>query len=565
MVAGRIESINLAEMALRIRELKAAERYEDRLIDFCDYVWPVVEPAIPFVKGWAIEAVADHLQAVTEGDIRKLLINVPPGFTKSLMTDVFWPAWEWGPRNLPHYRYVCFSYTSHITERDNMRCRNIVMSDRYQRVWGKRVIVSNEQFTKVKFANIQTGWKLATSVTGIGVGERGDRIIIDDPNNTQEVESEAIRANTELWFTEVIPSRLNNPKESAIVIIMQRLHERDVSGIALARNMGYTHLRIPMEYEPRLYINGWTPEGIKTFEYGLAAEFLGKYPEKIFWEDPRIKDGELAWPERFPPEETKQLKNDYTEVGWAGQYQQSPAPRGGSIIKRDFWQPWTQEQYPPLEYILASLDTAYTEKEANDFSGMTVWGVFRGESETLVDRMGNIIEQPGNPKVILLYAWRERLQFHELITRVVDTCTLAPGTKSDIALARFPADRLLIESRSAGISVAQEISRIAGFSGKFSIELVNPKNMDKVARAHSIEAMFEHGMVHAPDRPFAYMVMDEAAVFPNGATDDLTDSLTMALRWLRDQNFALRKEEFSEQMANRLAFRPGRSKALYPC
>src|SRR5512143_1152770 len=111
---------------------------EGSLLKFAEYVWPVVEPAIPFIKGWAIEAIAEHLEAVTHGHIRRLLMNVPPGFTKSLMTDVFWPAWEWGPRNMPWLRYVCASYSNHLTERDNMRCRNIVISDRYKKLWGRR-------------------------------------------------------------------------------------------------------------------------------------------------------------------------------------------------------------------------------------------------------------------------------------------------------------------------------------------------------------------------------------------------------------------------------------------
>src|SRR5512143_851701 len=105
---------------------------EGSLLAFAEYVWPVVEPAIPFIKGWAIGAIAEHLEAVTNGEIRRLLINVPPGFTKSLMTDVFWPAWEWGPQNMPWMRYMCAAYSNHLTERDNMRCRNIVISDRYR-------------------------------------------------------------------------------------------------------------------------------------------------------------------------------------------------------------------------------------------------------------------------------------------------------------------------------------------------------------------------------------------------------------------------------------------------
>src|SRR6267142_1234716 len=146
-------NVLIARAAAAISKVKGRERCEGSLMDFTEYVWPVVEPAIPFVKGWAISAIAEHLEAVTRGDIKRLLINVSPGFTKSLLTDVMWPAYEWGPQNKPWYRYVCASYYNHLTERDNMRCRNIVMSDRYQRLWGSRFGISNDQFTKVKFAN----------------------------------------------------------------------------------------------------------------------------------------------------------------------------------------------------------------------------------------------------------------------------------------------------------------------------------------------------------------------------------------------------------------------------
>ena len=160
-----------------------------------------------------------------------------------------------------------------------MRCRNIVLSDRYKKYWGSRFGISNEQFTKVKFANDKTGWKLATSVAGIGTGERADRVIIDDPNNPIEMESEAIRRNTNMWFTEIIPDRLNNQKESAIVVIQQRTHEDDVSGTAISREMGYVHLMIPMRYDSARHC--------RTI-YG--------------WSDPREdpQEGELAWQERFP-------------------------------------------------------------------------------------------------------------------------------------------------------------------------------------------------------------------------------------------------------------------------
>lgn len=531
MSANRV----LLNATLRIAAMKEAEKFEGRLIEFAEYVWPVVEPAIPFIRGWAIEAVSEHLEAVTHGQIKRLLINVPPGFTKSLFTDVFWPAWEWGPRNLPWLRYMCASYSNHLTERDNMRCRNIVISDRYKRLWGKRFGISNEQFTKVKFANNQTGWKLATSVSGIGTGERADRVIIDDPNNPLEMESEAIRDHAIMWFTEVIPDRLNNPTESAIVVIQQRTHEDDISGTAISREMGYTHLMIPMYYDPSRHCSTILRPG-----YG---------ENEVIWDDPRETEGELAWPERFPKEICDGLQRDKGPYAWAGQYQQSPEPRGGSILKRHFWQLWKEPKFPHFEFILGSLDTAYTVKEENDASALTIWGVFRDSNN--------------NPKVMLIWAWQERLEFNSLVQRVIDTCTV---TSAPSAVPRFPVDKLLVEAKSSGMSVGQELYRLIRGTGSFGVELINPMVYgDKVARVHAIQHLFADEMIFAPDRAYADMVIDQCAVFPRGSKDDLVDSTSQALRYLRDMGFALRRDEHQlEEEEEMRYYGQSASMPLYP-
>lgn len=548
----------LVRAGLKIAKIQEAARYEGGLMDFAEYVWPVVEPAVPFVRGWAIEAIAEHLEAVTKGHIQKLLMNVPPGFTKSLLTDVMWPAWEWGPRNKPWLRYICASYSSHLTERDNMRCRNIVISDRYRKMWGHRFGISNEQFTKIKFANDHTGWKLATSVGGIGTGERGDRVIVDDANNPLEMEFEATRNHTNMWFTEILPDRLNNPKESAIVVIQQRTHEDDVSGTALSRNMGYTHLMIPMEYDSSRHCKtflGWNSDGSEKF-----------------WEDPRKRDGELAWPERFTEQIVNDLQRDKGPYAFHGQYQQSPEPRGGSIIKRDFWQLWEQKHYPPFEFILASIDTAFTAKEENDASALTVWGIFRDDVVRDVEtaalwtpRDGSqVTRQPeGNPKIMLIYAWQERLEFHDLIQAVIDTCTISRMPKK---YPQFSVDRLLVEAKANGMSVGHELMRMFSGTGKLGIELINPTIYgDKVARVQSIQHIFSDKMIYAPDKDFSDMVIDQCAVFPKGSRDDLVDSTSMAIRWLRDMGFAPRREEYAVETEESMLYKSSRSLGpLYP-
>lgn len=542
-----------------IQRAQEQAAFEGKLIDFAEYVWPVVEPAIPFIKGWAIEAIAEHLQAVTEGHIRRLLINVPPGFTKSLMTDVFWPAYEWGPRNMPWLRYMCAAYSNHLTERDNMRCRNIVVSDRYKHFWGNRFKISNEQFTKIKFANDQTGWKLATSVGGIGTGERADRVIIDDPNNPMEMESEAVRNTAIMWFTEIIPDRLNSQKDSAIVVIQQRTHEDDVSGTALSREMGYTHLMIPMRHDPGRHcttIIGYDP----------------KTGEDKTWEDPRTEDEELAWPERFPPKICDDLERDKGPYAWAGQYQQMPAPRGGSILKDHFWQLWDQDKYPQFEFILASLDTAMTAKDENDPSALTVWGVFREdkiitdvESEALwIPRNGQTMRAiKGNPKVMLLWAWKEHLDFNDLVQKVINTCVPSPAP---VAHPRFPVDRILIENKSNGNAVANELERMFSGSGRIGIEIIDPKQYgDKVARAISIQHIFSDGMVYAPNKTWADMVIKQCALFPRGSEDDLVDTVTQAIRWLRETGFVLKPKEHDMVEEEDLMYRNQNSfRPLYP-
>ena len=549
----------LAKAAIAIAKAKERIGAEQTLMGFAEYVWPVVEPSIPFIKGWAIEAVAEHLQAVTEGQITRLLMNVPPGFTKSLMTDVFWPAWEWGPCNMPWMRYVCSSYSNHLTERDNMRCRNIVISDRYQKMWGNRFKISNEQFTKVKFANDKTGWKLATSVAGIGVGERGDRFIIDDPNNTMDMESEQIRYNTNMWFTEVVPDRLNNPQKSAIVIIQQRLHEDDVSGVALSREMGYTHLMIPMRHD--------------VHRHCTTSVLVPRNEEMVPWEDPRVEDGELAWPDRFTDEVCDNMERDKGPYAWSGQYQQFPVPRGGAILKEDYWQLWDKDRYPNFEFIVASLDPAFTEKDENDPSAMTIWGVFRGGTDENIqpvpDHLGRHKfwelnqHMTENPKVMLLYAWEERLQFTDLLQKVLDTCIPNPGSGSP----SFPVDRLIIEAKGSGQSVGQELHRLVRGTGKIGVDLIDPKKYgDKWARVNAIEHLFRDGMIYAPDRVWADKVIRQCAIFPKGSHDDLVDTTSQALRWLRDMGFALRREEYAMAAEDEMSYdNRNLINPLYPC
>jgi predicted phage terminase large subunit-like protein len=459
-----------------------------------------------------MDAICEHLEAVTDGEIRRLLINVPPGSSKSLLCNVFWPAWEWSM--FPHLRYLSFSYAAHLTERDNRRFRDVIQSQRYQKLFGHKfsLVKKGEEYV----SNTKTGFKVATSIGGVGTGERGDRVILDDPHNVKEAESDVVRDGTTDWFATAMSNRLNNMEKSAIVAIMQRVHESDVSGYILDKGLQYDHLCIPAEYEA-----------------------LRHCTTSIGWSDPRTEEVESFWPERFNVavlEEQKHLMGPY---GYAGQYQQRPSPKGGGIIKREWWQLWEDKAFPPLDYIVAYCDTAYTEKTMNDPSAMIVFGVF---SQDAVAHANKTVGPYGAiswtersysemiPKVIVMHAWQERLEFHNLVEKVRATAV------------KFKCDKVIVENKASGISVAQELRRVYGHED-FGVQLNDPKSQDKIARLHSIQHLFSEGLIYAPDRAWADMVITQVEGFPTAKHDDLTDCISGGLRHLRDIGLLTRSIE----------------------
>lgn len=508
----RLERFKIEEIA------KDAERIKERcqtLIGFVKEAWHILEPGTKMVEGWAMEAICEHLEAITYGDITRILINVPPGFSKSLLTNVFFPAWEWAM--FPHLRYVAFSYSAALTYRDNGRFRDLLMSPWYQGVFGDKFKL--RKVGEERVTNGLMGFKFASSVGGVGTGERGDRVLLDDPHNVKEAESDIVRKETVRWVREGMSNRLNDMEKSAIAVIMQRVHEDDVSG-ALIELGNYEHLMIPMEWDGR------------------------RYTTSIGWTDPRTEDAELAWPERFSRPVVRDFKSTLGPYGYAGQYQQAPAPRGGGIFKRDWWQLWGNpdnpsdpefRKFPNCEYIIGVLDGAYTTKQENDPSAMTVWGVWRDKYDM--------------PKVIMMSAWRDRLAINDLVERSASTAK------------RFKIDRLLIEAKATGISVAQEIQRLHSGEG-YAVQLIDPKG-DKVARAYAVQHIFSDEMVYAPDREWADMVQTEMASFPRAPNDDLTDTATMALKHLRDIGLLVHGSEMAQDLGDELARRPI-DKPLYP-
>jgi predicted phage terminase large subunit-like protein len=350
---------------------------------------------------------------------------------------------------------------------------------------------------------------------------------------------------------------------------MQRVHEDDVSGAILSEGFNYCHLMIPIEYDwERQASGGEEAEAVET---------------DIGWSDPRFADadpdaeiGAGAWDERFPFATRRQIQHEKGPYAWAGQYQQAPAPRKGGIFQRSWWQLWEPPdgRFPPFEYLVASLDSSYTEREENDPSGLTIWGVFRNaEAQRRImlvhawrkhlqfsaDRAKLLPLPKGNRFLWDANRWRENTQWTRWRARTMEHWGLIEWV--DDTCARFKVDRLLIEAKASGISAAQELKNRYG-QKTWAIDL-EPVSGDKYARALACQPTFSQLLVYAPAREWSETVIDEMAMFPKGKYKDLTDSASQAIKHLRDRGLAATDEEAYAAEIETVMHKPAR-KALYP-
>ena len=514
------------------------------LYDFVQEAWHVLEPSTRFVPGWHVRAITDHLSAITEGEITRLLINVPPGSMKSLLVSVFWPSWEWGPCNLAGMRYLCTSFREDAVARDSRKMRMLVQSEWYQTHWPH---VELTRMGELSFENSVTGMRDGISMASL-TSKRADRLIVDDPHSVEKAESETDRRRTVARFREGAINRLNDQAKSAIIVVMQRLHQGDISGEIQDTGMGYTQLVLPME-----------------FEESRRCE------TEIGFVDPRKKDGDLLCPARFPPAVVADLKRDMGPYGYAGQYQQRPAPRGGGILPYNGWEYWSKSeaarygrnetQFPDFDVIIGSLDTAYTEKQENDLSALVVLGMW-----------ANLY---GQPQVMLMHFWQGRLKFADLVEKVTTQCR------------KMRVQRLLIEGKGNGISIGQEIRRLTR-DEEFAISEANPNvhgvRSDKMSRAESVAPLFgerttegvlvRKGLIWAPaieqsngdawPRAWADELMNQAAQFPKARHDDGVDALVQGLRWLRDRGLIRKPRETEAEDLYKLMAPGVGPPALYP-
>jgi predicted phage terminase large subunit-like protein len=475
---------------MRAKKIQA----ERSLKSFIEQAWHVLEPPTrPFVPNWHIDVICEHLEAVTNGDIQWLLFNVPPGHMKSMSVGVFWHAWEWGPKAMPWTRWLTFSYSGALSMRDSIRAKRVMDSDWYQANWHDRFNWTAEAMTK--YENDATGYRLSSSVGGLATGERGDRIIIDDPHNVKDaVKSEANRQDVQLWWDESMPTRYVDAEKSARVIIMQRIHEQDLSGHILENESeaDITHVMLPGEYEAD-----------RKWSMPSRIQDMRKWSHT---EDPRETDGAPLYPQRFSVKELARLKRRLGSYGFAGQIQQRPAPRAGGMVQTEWF-----ERYRVLPIdahilrVIQSWDTANGSNPEADYSVMGLWL----ETTTML---------------YLAEVYRERLNHPDLLRTV--------RSKADQGWNGRAVDALLIENKASGTSIIQHIRS----ETKLPVIDINPEG-DKVTRM-SVESPFiEAGNVALPENaPWLSDYEQEIRNFPNSANKDQVDMTSQTIKWVRSDS-----------------------------
>ncbi|NUN47679.1 MAG: phage terminase large subunit [Candidatus Brocadiae bacterium] len=456
-----------------------AERARRSLREFVRQAWHVVEPQTRFVPGWHLDAICEHLEAATRGELRSLIVNVPPRHAKSLLVSVFWPCWVWASR--PSTRWLYASYAASLSVRDSLKCRRLIESPWFQRSFGHAFKLAGDQNLKTRFDNDRMGYRIATSVGGSITGEGGDFLVIDDPHNVVEGESEVIRKGVLDWHDQVFSTRANDPRTAVRVLVMQRVHESDLAG-HLLRQGGWELLRLPAERDEK------------------------RCRTSIGWEDPREKEGELLWPDRFGAKEIADLKTQLGTYGSAGQLQQIPSPASGGLFKRDWFRYYERGldkvRLGTLELGLSAfsrfctVDLATSTKTSADYTVIATWGLYHGRPHELV----------------LLDLDRRRLEGPDIIPAI------------EKAMQAWRVSYVGIEKTGFQLSLVQQARR----EGIPVREIETDK--DKIARAMGATPHMEAGHVWFPaGAAFLGDLEHELLTFPQGDHDDMVDCLSAAV------------------------------------
>jgi predicted phage terminase large subunit-like protein len=461
------ERESLLAMAQAYTEAVTREKATVEFMEFVRVMWP------GFIHGRHHALMAKKFEDIANGKIKRLIINMPPRHTKSEFASYLLPAWFLG--RYPNKKIIQCSNTAELAVGFGRKVRNLVDGDQYAKVF-PNVNLRSDSKAAGRWSTNANGEYFAIGVGGTVTGKGADLLIIDDPHSEQEA---ALAASNPEVYDKVYEWYGSGPRQrlqpgGAIVIVMTRWGKRDLTGRILQSTI--------------------ERDGDEWEQIDLPAILPSEKP---------------LWPEFWSYEELVKLRNELPVSKWSAQYQQQPTSEAGAIVKREWWQMWDKEQPPQCEFIIQSWDTAFTKNERSDYSACTTWGVFYKD------------ENPDDANVILLDAFKERLEFPELKERALQY------------YKEWEPDAFIVEAKASGAPLIFELRRM----GIPVQEFTPTRGNDKISRVNSVSDLFASGKIWCPRTRWAEEVMEEMAAFPNSDHDDLVDSSTQALIRFRKGGF----------------------------
>ena len=469
---GKMSDADLRDLFAKLDSYEQMKDREDAVNNFMHFVkkvWP------HFIEGAHHKRMAKAFERVARGELKRLIINMPPRHTKSEFASYLLPAWFLG--KYPHKKVIQTSHTAELAVGFGRKVRNLVDQEVYGEVF-PGVGLQADSKAAGRWATNAGGDYFAIGVGGAVTGKGADLLIIDDPHSEQEAALAEINPEiydkTYEWYTSGPRQRLQ--PGGAIVIVMTRWSKRDLTGQVV-------------KAEAQRGGEGWE-----------VIEFPALLPS-----------GNPLWPEFWSLKELEALKNELPNSKWQAQYQQNPVSEASAIVKREWWQVWEDEDPPNCDFTLVSWDTAFEKNNRADYSALTHWGVFYKDDDT----------GRSQANIILLNAFRKRMEFPEL-----------KQTAYDYYKEHEP-DAMIIEKKASGSPLIYEL-RAAGIPVQ---EFTPSKGNDKISRLNAVSDLFASGRVWAPNTNWAEEVIDEVASFPAGEHDDYVDSVSLALMRFRKGGF----------------------------
>lgn len=445
-----------------LEEAKGKEKARTGFLDFVRMMWP------SFIAGEHHQVMANAFERVARGELKRLIINMPPRHTKSEFASYLFPAWYLG--QYPEKKIIQTAHTAELAVGFGRKVRNLIGQEDFQTVF-PGISLSSDSKAAGRWNTNKRGDYFAIGVGGAVTGKGADVLVIDDPHSEQEAQMGAY--NPEVydrvyeWYTSGPRQRLQ--PGGAIIIVMTRWSTRDLTG--------------------QIIKNSTQREGSGEWE---VIELPAILPS-----------GKALWPEFWELEELEALKAELPVSKWSAQYQQDPTSEEGALIKREWWREWEHEAPPQCEAIIQSWDTAFLKTQRSDYSACTTWGIFHHPDDEGVTR----------PNLILLDAYKEKLEFPDLKRAAYDKYW------------EWEPDQMVVEKKASGAPLIFELRAM----GIPVTEFTPSRGQDKIARVNAVTDLFASGVIWTPNKRWADELIEECAAFPSGDHDDLVDSTTQAL------------------------------------